>query len=116
MKLNKKHINNLKSLRDYMLSGEWEEEYGFNMNSLESIDKDEQLKTRSCRCLLGHAKNMDEFKNHKLDISIVTAEDFIMDPGNCLWEFLFSVEYDYFDRTVTGAIGRIDAVIEGLRF
>lgn len=93
-------IKKLKEMRDYMASGDWKKKGGFCMQRFIS-GRGENCKL----CVLGHCQEfLEEGRGFPLELNYNT------------WEFLFSTEWFDFDNTVEGAIGRLDAVIEGLRF
>ena len=100
------NIENLKKLRSYFASGEWKKNGRFDMKDF----WDDETK---CGCLIGHSM---KFLN-------LSSEDYVegMDiygemPLSDMWKFLFSARWASYDNTVEGAIGRIDAVIDGLKF
>ena len=127
MKIN---IKNLKILRNYIESGEWQEYGEFDMRTFwerDSISEEGEY-LKPCGCLIGLGKfapelkqfhNMSKYSEGVIDHHAFTKTAFNIDihtKKEHLWEFLFANEWHRIDNTPAGAVGRIDAVIAGLRF
>ena len=94
----------LKKLRKYIASGKWKKYGKFSMESLDiSLPTGKNGESEEFLCLAGIVERrfgtMERLKYAHL-------KDYI-------WEFLFSSKWVKFDNTVSGALGRIDAVLEG---
>ena len=108
MKIN---IKNLKKFRNYLISGKWKKVGGFDMSCIWN-------NYFNCGCVLGHAQRSDIF-GITPEVGKISSTLFSIHGGTLhsnLWEFLFSSFWYDYDNTVEGAVGRIDAVIDGLRF
>ena len=118
-------LKELKELRDYLESGEWAKRGSFHMwnfwmhktswyNGLK-LGRDDFYTELPCGCVMGHAH-----KKFKGVIELNDNEEYVsaaygLDCVSSLFEFLFSASWHSYDNTVEGAIGRIDAVLDGLR-
>ena len=94
--MTKKQLKELKKLRDYMASYEWQKLGGFNMGGVWSD-------SGKCGCLIHYKKHSG-------------ARLIGIECNTPMGEFLYACEWEHYDNTVEGAIGRIDAVLDGLRF
>ena len=106
MRLVKRRLNlrGLRRLRDYLASHKWEEWTRFDMGEY-CVGPVGSMK---CRCVIGICIEKYPKVNKESPFGIRHRGD--------LWTFLFSSDWDFYDNTVEGAIGRIDAVLDGLRF
>ena len=68
-----------------------------------------------CGCVLGHAKHSVVFRKTPFHRR-VSKTLFGIPVYDGLWDFLFSSDWVDYDNTPEGAVGRLDAVIDGLRF
>ena len=98
----KETLTELKKLRDYFESGEYKKNGGFDMNYLWDSNQ-------KCGCVYGHYERFIHNKNNLLSNSFFNQFDYY------LFCFLFSDEWKHYDKTLEGAIGRIDSVLDGLR-
>lgn len=108
----KKTIKNLKIIRDYFKSGKWKKFGDFNMKHLWKEDTDSG---RPCGCVLGHAYfALYNKSSHECYFSLCYKKLGCLNESTL--DFLFDGCWAKYDNTVEGAIGRIDAVINGLKF
>lgn len=118
MILTKEKIGILKELRSLLYQIKPEE---FDMGVfLEDVNT-----RKKCGCVGGYLywfilnQDLDDcalfFNSHPFK-GIAYVFDTGWDIKTPLVEFIFSKEWKYFDNTVEGAIGRLSAVIDGLRF
>ena len=100
--MTKETLTELKKLRDYFESGEYKNHGHFHMGYF-------WCSKTKCGCSYGHYEMFigDEQKAEELFVNVMSF---------ALYCFLFSDEWQDYDNTVECAIGRIDAVLAGLRF
>ena len=99
------NIKILKELRDFLYSEEYKKHGSFDMENYLICGVE-----RKCYyCLAGFLRYIFKIEHERDVIGGCSG-------GDPLWDFLFSEEWKKYDNTVEGAIGRLDAVIDGLRF
>ena len=106
----KKTLQELKKIRDFLEEGEWQAEYTFSMDRYLLREP----RKKPCGCVHGLAEVHEMLTPGRQWSYYLYWNPKGLTVDECI--FIFDGQWSAYDNSPEGAIGRIDAVIDGLRF
>ena len=104
-KLSQSEVSNLKKFREYLLTLSYDKF---------TISKDPSCELIYTDLIIREMKNCFNTEDPDVDFLLIEGQDNDIDFPN--WEFLFGSLNSDSDKTVTSLVGRIDALLDGIRF